>query len=116
MAECCCSNQVSAVNLQERSGFVAVSEVNTLEFNVDLCINCGMCISVCPHAVFDYGDKVILIENADACMECGACQLNCPTGALSVDSGVGCAAAMINAALTGKPEATCGGPEPDSCC
>jgi len=38
-------------------------------------------------------------------MECGACKLNCPTSAISVNSGVGCASAMIYAALTGKKEA-----------
>ena len=32
------------------------------------------------------------------------CKLNCPTGAITVDSGVGCAAAMILAAVTGKKE------------
>jgi ferredoxin len=47
------------------------------------------------------------LVNPSACMECGACQLNCVTGAIKVDSGVGCAAAMIRAALTGKKEATC---------
>jgi len=47
------------------------------------------------------------LDNPLACMECGACQLNCVTGAIKVESGVGCAAAMIRAALTGKKEATC---------
>jgi ferredoxin len=46
------------------------------------------------------------------CMECGACQRNCPAGAISVDAGVGCASAMIKAALTGSKETSCG-PE---CC
>ncbi|MBW8010315.1 MAG: hypothetical protein FVQ83_03600 [Chloroflexi bacterium] len=32
-------------------------------------------------------------------MECGACQMNCPFGAIQVDSGVGCAQAIIAAAL-----------------
>jgi len=41
-------------------------------------------------------------------MECGACQINCPSGAIAVDSGVGCAAAMIMAALRGKDEVVCG--------
>jgi hypothetical protein len=47
-------------------------------------------------------------------MECGACQLNCPTHAIAVESGVGCAAAMIRAALTGQKEATCGDAQCDA--
>jgi len=34
-------------------------------------------------------------------MECGACATNCPTEAITVQSGVGCAAALINTALDG---------------
>jgi NAD-dependent dihydropyrimidine dehydrogenase PreA subunit len=95
--------------------FVALSRRNTLTFNAAACINCGMCSAVCPQGVFApgaRGARRVQIVRADACMECSACQLNCPTGALKVDSGVGCAAAMINAALRGLKEPTCGGPEP----
>lgn len=98
-----------------QTGFVALSPRNTLEFNAEACINCGMCSAVCPQSVFApgaRGTRRVQIVQADACMECGACQLNCPTGALKVDSGVGCAAAMINAALRGLKEPTCGDPEP----
>ncbi len=116
MAESCCGELSAAVVTLDNPEFVAVSDYNTLEFNAGLCINCGICITVCPQAVFTYGKPVIQIVEPDACMECGACQINCPVGALVVDSGVGCAAAMISAALTGKSEASCGGPEPDSCC
>jgi len=49
-------------------------------------------------------------------MECGACQRNCPPGAITVESGVGCAAAMIRAALMGRVEATCGCDAESSCC
>ncbi len=80
---------------------------NTLKFNRELCNNCIMCTSVCPHAVFERNNGKVNLTYPSNCMECGACQLNCPTGAISVDSGVGCAAAMIKAALTGKKEATC---------
>jgi NAD-dependent dihydropyrimidine dehydrogenase PreA subunit len=83
--------------------------LNTLEYEEELCINCGLCIIVCPHAVFAANERVALLVRPEACMECGACQLNCPTGAITVDSGVGCAAAMIRAALSGKDEVTCGG-------
>jgi len=95
--------------------FVAASSLNTLAFSAERCINCGMCSAVCPHGVFMAGESIVRIVRPDACMECGACQLNCPVGALQVDSGVGCAAAMISAALRGLPEPTCGG-DGESCC
>lgn len=80
---------------------------NTLKFNRELCNNCKICITVCPHAVFERSDGVVNLARSRDCMECGACQLNCPTGAITVDSGVGCAAAMIYAALTRKKGPTC---------
>ena len=86
----------------------SVSMVNTLQYDPDRCIGCGMCSVVCPHGVFASNGNVAQLVRPEACMECGACQLNCPTGAIVVESGVGCAAAMIFAALTGKEEASCG--------
>ena len=82
-------------------------EVNTLVYDPELCNGCAMCVAVCPHAVFETDGRLARLTNARACMECGACQLNCVTGAIVVESGVGCAAAMIRAALTGQKEATC---------
>lgn len=89
---------------------------NTLKFDAQLCNNCGMCIEVCPHGVFAPNHRTAEMVRPEACMECGACQLNCPTGAITVESGVGCAAAMIRAALTGRKEVTCGGDAESSCC
>ena len=83
---------------------------NTLVLDVDKCTGCTLCTMVCPHAVFAMDGRKAKIVNYSACMECGACQLNCPARAISVKSGVGCAAAMINAALTGRKEVSCGGP------
>ncbi len=81
---------------------------NTLQFDQALCNNCVICTTVCPHAVFERNNGKVSLVRPENCMECGACQLNCPTEAIKVDSGVGCASAMIYAALTGKKEATCG--------
>ena len=83
---------------------------NTLRFYRELCNDCIMCSSVCPHAVFERKNKIVSLVRPENCMECGACQLNCPNAAITVESGVGCATAMIYAALTGKKDATCDGP------
>jgi ferredoxin len=90
---------------------------NTLRYYPARCINCGMCLNVCPHAVFGAGSDVVSLINPERCIECGACQLNCPAHAITVNSGVGCAAAMIRAALTGSQEVTCGcDGEGGTCC
>jgi NAD-dependent dihydropyrimidine dehydrogenase PreA subunit len=91
----------------------------TLRYYPDRCINCKRCTQVCPHGVFAEGEITALLVHPAACMECGACALNCPVQAIEVQSGVGCAWAMISAALRGKDmdsgECSCGGPE-ESCC
>ncbi len=87
---------------------VGVSAINTLKFDSALCTGCGMCVEVCPHGVFAKNSRVVHVVRPDACMECGACQVNCPFGAVQVESGVGCATAMIVSALTRQKQVTCG--------
>ena len=81
---------------------------NTLALDPERCNGCGMCAAVCPHGVFAMNGRRVEVVRPQACMECGACQVNCITGAVTVESGVGCAAAMMRAALLGQKEASCG--------
>jgi NAD-dependent dihydropyrimidine dehydrogenase PreA subunit len=77
------------------------------------CTGCGGCIEVCPHGVFSLvetpeGWQAKILDPGD-CMECGACAKNCPQAALHVESGVGCAAAVLHSLKTGgPPECGCG--------
>lgn len=87
----------------------------SLQFFPERCTGCGMCIEVCPHAVFKMKDKKVNVDDLDRCMECGACAKNCEFGALSVNAGVGCAAAVINGILRGT-EPNCDCSESSSCC
>jgi ferredoxin len=90
---------------------------NTLQYEPELCVGCGLCIDVCPHAVFRLDGRVAQLICPEACMECGACQLNCPSQAITVDSGVGCAYAMIRSALTRRLGRTSSGEVvPDTGC
>ena len=86
---------------------IYLRDVVTLELAEEKCVGCGMCLTVCPHAVFTMYGNDAHIDNRDACMECGACARNCPAEAITVKTGVGCAAAVINAALGRKNSACC---------
>jgi NAD-dependent dihydropyrimidine dehydrogenase PreA subunit len=85
---------------------IYLPNVTTLSLDEEKCTGCGLCLLVCPHAVLSMNHEHARIENPDACMECGACAQNCPTDAVTVESGVGCAAAVINTAL-GRNSSSC---------
>ncbi len=81
--------------------------VVTLKFYEEKCVGCGMCLLVCPQAVFIPNNGRVQVSDRDACMECGACARNCPAQAISVRSGVGCATAVINSMLGRKSSSCC---------
>ena len=90
---------------------IYLADVATLRLDRQTCIGCGMCLTVCPHGVFELNGKKARIATKDACMECGACAGNCPVNAISVESGVGCAQAVLNTMLGRR-----GGGSSDPCC
>ena len=85
---------------------VYLKDVSTLKHNVDLCKGCGRCTEVCPHAVMRLDNGKARVVDRDLCMECGACAKNCPAQAVTVQAGVGCAAAVI-AGKVGMQSACC---------
>ena len=93
-----------------------LANVTTLTYAAEKCTGCGRCVEVCPHNVFVLQERRAQITDRDRCMECGACALNCDFGALAVNSGVGCAAALINSMITGgEPSCDCGDSAVDCC-
>ncbi|MCX5849363.1 MAG: mercury methylation ferredoxin HgcB [Deltaproteobacteria bacterium] len=90
---------------------IYLKDVVTLLLDENKCTGCGICMDVCPHDVFKMNSSHVAIQNRDACMECGACSLNCPADAISVKSGVGCAAAVINSMLGRNGGECCCGPD-----
>lgn len=92
-----------------------LEDMVTLRFDVEKCTGCQMCTMVCPHGVFVMdGNRAKLVDRG-ACMECGACQRNCSFDAIHVESGVGCAAAII-ASWFNRGELACGPTEPGEAC
>ncbi len=92
-----------------------LANVTTLEYYPEKCTGCKRCVEVCPQSVFEMRDKRAAVMDRDLCMECGACALNCEFGAISVNAGVGCAAAIINGMITGgAPSCDCS--DGGACC
>lgn len=94
-----------------------LANVTTLAYSKDKCAGCGRCAEVCPRGVFVMQDKRAVLTDRDLCMECGACALNCEFGAIAVNTGVGCAAALINGMITGgAPSCGCDSTPGSVCC
>jgi NAD-dependent dihydropyrimidine dehydrogenase PreA subunit len=84
-----------------------LKNVATLQHDMEKCVGCGICLEVCPHRVFQPMNGKVILADRDSCMECGACMRNCPFGAIQVEKGVGCAAAIIMSFFSGE-KPSCG--------
>ncbi len=98
------------------TGLEYLRGVVTLTLDEEKCTGCRMCLNVCPHGVFVVEGRKARIAQRDACMECGACARNCLARAISVESGIGCARALIKSALFGtEPTCECSSAKADCC-
>jgi NAD-dependent dihydropyrimidine dehydrogenase PreA subunit len=93
-----------------------LANVTTLKYDPGKCSGCRRCVEVCPHGVFEMRDKRAVLTDKDLCMECGACALNCESGAITVNTGVGCAAAVINSLINGGPPSCDCSTDASKCC
>ncbi len=85
--------------------------VTTLKLDDEKCNGCRMCQTVCPHGVFVVENGKARLSDRDACMECGACARNCLSEAITVQAGVGCAAALLASHLGRSDGHPCGCPQ-----
>ena len=62
-----------------------LSVANIASVDPDVCIGCGMCVSVCPYSapglIWKNGRQVCSINTA-LCKGCGSCSTVCPSGAM----------------------------------
>jgi ferredoxin len=56
-----------------------VKEAEELEREEPTCVNCGMCVSVCPYDALKLVNDELSFER-NLCTECGLCSDVCPVG------------------------------------
>lgn len=57
-------------------------------FSIDAqrCVNCGMCVKICPLDVLRAGETVPSIVYREDCQSCFLCCLYCPKNAITVNA------------------------------
>jgi len=52
--------------------------------NEDLCVGCGLCVSVCPYVAIEKDEKGVARVNEVLCKGCGLCAASCPEKAIDM--------------------------------
>jgi NAD-dependent dihydropyrimidine dehydrogenase PreA subunit len=64
---------------------VSVSRLRkTIVNDLELCVSCGACISVCPAGVLSLDAEKNLVMEKEKCHRCGICVTVCPRRSLSI--------------------------------
>jgi len=50
----------------------------------NLCIGCGLCVSICPYSAIDKNEKGFAYVNEVLCKGCGTCGASCPKRAITM--------------------------------
>ena len=63
-----------------------------VKINHRRCRGCKRCYEVCPSDIFEFDDRLYLLEVAypDECWYCGACIYECPEDALELKLPLAC--------------------------
>ena len=84
-----------------------LDNIVSLQYDRNKCNGCKICVEVCPRAVLAMEEKKVKVIDINSCIECGACMVNCATKAFSVDTGPGCAQAVLGSMVKGNKGTGC---------
>lgn len=68
----------------KRSGVCVEKIEKTILKDADECVDCGLCIGVCPVDAITMGKDYVVEINEDGCIFCNACVEACPHKAITI--------------------------------
>ena len=77
-----CAAAARAVTILSKKTLDAEGTVSHVDEN--LCIGCGLCISICPYSAISKDEKGIAKVNEVLCKGCGTCAASCPERAITM--------------------------------
>jgi len=77
-----CAAAARAVTILSKKTLDAEGTVSHVDEN--LCIGCGLCISICPYGAISKDEKGIAKVNEVLCKGCGTCAASCPERAITM--------------------------------
>jgi ferredoxin len=78
-------NIESGIDFLKNEGVEVTLLSKTIALNEDLCVNCGLCTSVCPTQALTMSDEDKLVFDSEKCVACQMCVTTCPMRAMSVN-------------------------------
>jgi heterodisulfide reductase subunit A len=77
-----CGAAGRAATILSRKTLEAEGTVSYIDQN--LCIGCGLCISICPYGAIEKDEKELTRVNEVLCKGCGTCAASCPERAITM--------------------------------
>lgn len=78
-------NIEDGIKFLEAEGVEVTSLSKTIIHDEDLCVNCGLCTSVCPTQALTMNEDDLLTFDGEKCVACQMCVTTCPMRAMIVN-------------------------------
>ncbi len=72
------------VKFLEEQGVEVKPLARDIDLNKESCVDCGLCVSLCPVSAFKLDNEFHLQFDKESCILCEVCVKGCPTRAITI--------------------------------
>ncbi len=75
-------DKINSITEALKKNDIIVNKKGRVIIDIDLCIDCGACVSLCPTDALHMDEKGLLEYSLERCLGCGLCIDACPRSAI----------------------------------